>query len=111
MQIESLHDRRRDDRIPTDVIHKLHRIFNSLFPAYAVSRTTEGKIERKIFEETNDARTLVDADTRQLANTNTRVRERRDLCAREKVKAVFVVILVYKNLRRLFRRDRLLDVV
>src|SRR6185436_12277072 len=69
------------------------------------------KIERQIFEETDDARTLVDADARQLADTNTCIRKRRNLRACEKVKTVFVVILVYENLRSLFRRDRLLNVV
>ncbi len=111
MKIESLHNRRRDDRISADVVHKLHCIFNSLFAAYTVGRATERKIERKVFEETNNPRALVDTDTRQLADTNTRIRQRRHLRAREKVKAVLVVILVYENLRSLFRRDRLLNVV
>src|SRR6185436_20028295 len=69
------------------------------------------KIERQIFEETDDARTLVNADARQLADTNTCIRERRNLRACKKVKAVLVVILIYENLRSLFRRDRLLNVV
>src|ERR1700752_1403452 len=111
MQVQTLHNRRRDDWIPADVIHKLHGVFNRFFPAYTVSRTTERKIERQVLEETNDGRTLIDTDTRQLANTNTGVRERRDLRAREKVKAVFVVILVDENLRSFFRRDGLLNIV
>ena len=111
MHIESLYDRRRNDRIPANVVHKLHRIFNSFFATYTVSRTTERKIQREILEKTDDAGTLVDTDTRQLANTNARVRQRRDLRARQKVEAVFVVVLVYKDLRRFFRRDGLLNVV
>ena len=86
-------------------------IFDRFFPAHAVGRATERKIDRKVLEETENGRPLVDADARQLANTNARVRQRRHLRAREEVEAVFVVVLVYKNLRRLFRRDCLLNVV
>src|ERR1700752_106984 len=111
MQVESLHDRRGDDRVAADIVHKLHRIFDSFLAAYTISRTTKGNIERQIFEETHNAGTLVDADTRQLSNANARIRERCDLRARQKVKAVFVVILIDENLRGFFRRDSLLNVV
>src|SRR5215212_306925 len=111
MQIESLHDRRRDDRIAADVTHKLHRVLDSLFPAHAVGSPAEREVDRKVLQEVYNRRPLIDADARQLANTNARVRQRRDLCARQEVKTILVVILVYKNLRRLFRRDSLLNVV
>src|SRR5687767_8264713 len=111
MEIESLYHRWREDRITANFTNKLHRVFNRLLAAHAIRCSTERKIERQALEETHDARSLVDADTRQLANTNTRVGERCDLRTRQKVETVLVVILVYKNLRRLFWRDRLLDVV
>src|SRR6185369_6573768 len=69
------------------------------------------KVKWKILEEADYARALFETDTRQLANTNTRVFERRHLRANEEVEAVFVVVLIYEDLRRLFRRDRLLNVV
>src|SRR4029079_14469008 len=98
MQIESLHDRRRDDRIAADVVHKLHQVFNRLFPAHAVSGADERKIDRKTLEETKDAGTRVYADACYLSNTNARMLQRRHLCSREKVEAVLVVIFVNENL-------------
>src|SRR5215203_642851 len=111
MQIESLHDRRRDDRIAADVTYKLHRVIDRLFPANAVGGPADSEVDRKILQEVYNRRPLVHADSWQLANTNARVRQRRDLCALQEVKTVLVVIFVYKNLRRLFRRDSLLNVV
>src|SRR5262249_12173816 len=111
VKVESLHDRRRDDRIAADVVHKLHLIFNRLFPTHAIRRATKRKIQRQVFQKTHDRGSLVDADTRQLANTNTRVRQRGDLCAREEVEAVLGGIFVDEDLRSLFRRDCLLNVV
>src|SRR5262245_53785191 len=102
MQIESLHDRRRDDRIAADVIHKLYLVFHSFLTADAVSRAFEREVEWKFVEEADDARTLVDADAGQLSNTNARVFQRRHLRAREEVEAVLVVVLIYEDLRRLF---------
>src|SRR5689334_12119478 len=111
MQIEPLNDRRRDDRMAADVVRKLDLILNRLLAAHAVSAALERIIQRQIFQKTQNRRALVDADARQLADANARVGQGRHLRACEKVEAVLVVVLVDENLRRLFRRDRLLNVI
>jgi hypothetical protein len=111
VQIESLHNGRRNDGITADVVHKLHRVFHRLLAADAFGRTAERKVDRKLFEKSQNAGPPVDADARQLPDANARVRERAHLRAREKIEAVLVVIFIHKDLRRLFRRDGLLNVV
>src|SRR6185503_3653706 len=111
VQIESLHDRRRDDRIAANVVDELHGIFNRLFAADAFRRGAKRIVDRKVFQKVENGRTFFDADARELANTNARVRQRRNLRPRQKVEAVFVVVLVYKDLRCFFRRNGLLNVV
>src|SRR5690349_2081927 len=111
MKIKPLHDRRRDDRMAADVVGKLDLILNRLLAAHAVRTALERIIERQLLQKTQNRRTLVDADARQLPDTNARVSQRSHLRAREKVEAVFVVVLINENLRRLFRRDRLLNVI
>jgi hypothetical protein len=41
MQIETLHNRRCDDWIATDIAHKLDRVFNSFLSARAFSGASE----------------------------------------------------------------------
>src|SRR6185503_929383 len=41
MQIESLHDRRRDDRVPANVVNKLDQVLNSFLATHAIRFAAE----------------------------------------------------------------------
>src|SRR5437867_352473 len=111
MQIQTLYNRRRNDRAAADIVRKLNCVFNGFLATNALRSAFERKIDRHLFEKAQNGWSPVDRHTRQLTNTNTRARQRGHLSAREEVETVFVVILVDENLRSLFRRNCLLDIV
>ena len=51
MIVESLHDRRRDDRIAAHVAPEGNQIVNRFFAADAVGRSFKRKIDRKLLQE------------------------------------------------------------
>src|SRR5262249_35132443 len=51
MEIETLHNRRSDDRIATNVDRKLDRVLNCFLATDSVGRTFKRKIEWEFFEK------------------------------------------------------------
>src|SRR4029453_9442401 len=70
-------------------------------------RTVEGKF----FEKTQRRRSLIDRNAGKFTNADGDVGQGRDLSASEEIVAVSVTIFGDEYLRRLFRRDGLLNVV
>ena len=103
MKVETLNNRRRDDRIAAGFGAKSHEVTRSLFAADSLDAALKRVIQRNFFELGPRRRPFVQRDARQLANSNLGILQRRRLRVQTKVETVRIVILVDENLRALFR--------